>query len=245
MSSYTFSYQFYQHWTHTPEPVRTAIIQELTDITDLLQTDTPFESFIFSTHDLDAHLDALYHAHELQLEHELQQEEEPVKASHTDPHTEKMSSSDVETVVDNALDSALDNIKAPAVESDVPKDTPKKDITDHTLTILHHSDGGEVNSTEIDGTEIDSTDTDDTLIVDSIQVMNTPEQGATTDLLPVKYKLNTDKQAFIHELEMRIDDQLTEQMLHISEELKSWLRTEINSQLASKDLTADKTDNSP
>lgn len=239
MSSYTFSYQFYQHWTHTPEPVRTAIIQELTDITDLLQTDTPFESFIFSTHDLDAHLDALYHAHELQLE------EEPVKASHTDPHTEKMSSSDVETVVDNALDSALDNIKAPAVESDVPKDTPKEDMTDHTLTILHHSDGGEVNSTEINSTEIDSTDTDDTLIVDSIQVMNTPEQGATTDLLPVKYKLNTDKQAFIHELEMRIDDQLTEQMLHISEELKSWLRTEINSQLASKDLTADKTDNSP
>ena len=64
MSSYSFSHQFYQHWTQAPETVRTAIVQELIDITDLLQTDTPFEKFVFSIHDLDAHLDDLYCAHE-------------------------------------------------------------------------------------------------------------------------------------------------------------------------------------
>jgi len=60
MSSYSFSHQFYQRWTCAPEPVRAAITQELKDITTLLQADTPFESFEFNTHDLDAHVDELY-----------------------------------------------------------------------------------------------------------------------------------------------------------------------------------------
>lgn len=66
MSSYSFSPQFYQHWTQAPESIRAAIVQELTDITTLLQTETPFESFTFSTHDLDTHIDDLYDAHEKQ-----------------------------------------------------------------------------------------------------------------------------------------------------------------------------------
>ena len=66
MSSYSFSHQFYQHWTDAPEPVRAAIVQELTDITDLLQTQTAFEKFVFSIHDLDAHLDDLYCAYNLE-----------------------------------------------------------------------------------------------------------------------------------------------------------------------------------
>ena len=64
MSSYSFSHQFYQRWTCAPDPVRASIIQELTDITTLLQHDTPFETFVFSTHDLDDHLDTLYENHE-------------------------------------------------------------------------------------------------------------------------------------------------------------------------------------
>lgn len=63
MSSYSFSHQFYQRWTRAPEPIRAAIIQELTDITSLLQTDTPFEAFVFSAPDLDAHLNDLYKNH--------------------------------------------------------------------------------------------------------------------------------------------------------------------------------------
>src|SRR5690606_37465140 len=64
MSSYSFSHKFYQRWTCAPDPVRASIIQELTDITTLLQHDTPFETFVFSTHDLDEHLDTLYENHE-------------------------------------------------------------------------------------------------------------------------------------------------------------------------------------
>ena len=64
MSSYSFSHQFYQRWTCAPEPIRAAITQELKDITTLLQTETPSESFVFSTHDLDAHLDNLYENHD-------------------------------------------------------------------------------------------------------------------------------------------------------------------------------------
>ena len=60
MSSYSFSHQFYQHWTCAPETVRAAITQELKDITTLLQAETVFESFEFNTHDLDAYVDELY-----------------------------------------------------------------------------------------------------------------------------------------------------------------------------------------
>ena len=63
MSSYSFSSQFYQHWTCAPEPVRAAITQELEDITTLLQTETPFDSFEFNIQDLDDHLDDLYDNH--------------------------------------------------------------------------------------------------------------------------------------------------------------------------------------
>ena len=64
MSSYSFSHQFYQRWTCAPEPVRAAITQELKDIITLLQTQTPFESFVFSTPDLDTHVDELYDNHD-------------------------------------------------------------------------------------------------------------------------------------------------------------------------------------
>jgi hypothetical protein len=66
MSSYSFSHEFYQRWTGAPQSVRAAIVQELKDITALLRADTSFEQFVFSNHDLDAHLDDLYGAHEKQ-----------------------------------------------------------------------------------------------------------------------------------------------------------------------------------
>jgi hypothetical protein len=38
----------------------------------------------------------------------------------------------------------------------------------------------------------------------------------------------------IHELEVHIDDYLTEQMMQLSETLKSWLRAEVTRQLSEK-----------
>lgn len=60
MSSVSFSHEFYKHWMHTPQPVQAALVQELTDIIDFLQTDATFENFDFSIDDLDTHLDDLY-----------------------------------------------------------------------------------------------------------------------------------------------------------------------------------------
>ena len=67
MSSYSFSHQFYQHWTHAPKLVRAAIVQELTDINTLLQPDTELADFSFSEPDLDAHIELLYDAHNTEL----------------------------------------------------------------------------------------------------------------------------------------------------------------------------------
>ena len=41
-------------------------------------------------------------------------------------------------------------------------------------------------------------------------------------------------QQMIHELEVHIDDYLTEQMMQLSETLKSWLRAEVTRQLSEK-----------
>ena len=67
MSSYSFSHQFYQHWTHAPKLVRAAIVQELTDINTLLQPDTELADFSFSEPDLDAHIEALYSTYNTEL----------------------------------------------------------------------------------------------------------------------------------------------------------------------------------
>ncbi|WP_352339071.1 hypothetical protein [Psychrobacter sp. 16-MNA-CIBAN-0192] len=67
MSSYSFSHQFYQHWTHAPKLVRAAIVQELTDINTLLQPDTELADFSFIEPDLDAHIELLYDAHNTEL----------------------------------------------------------------------------------------------------------------------------------------------------------------------------------
>ncbi|WP_169393316.1 MULTISPECIES: hypothetical protein [Psychrobacter] len=63
MSSYSFSHQFYQRWTQTPEFIRSAIVQELADIATLLQFDTELQSHQFTVDDLDAHLNTLYQKH--------------------------------------------------------------------------------------------------------------------------------------------------------------------------------------
>ena len=66
MSSNSFSHQFYQHWTQLPEPVRSVIVQELTDINTLLQPETPLTDFVFSEPDLEARLQQLYATHDAQ-----------------------------------------------------------------------------------------------------------------------------------------------------------------------------------
>lgn len=72
MSSYTFSHQFYQRWTHAPEVIRRAITQELADISTLLQPETRLDTYQFSIEDLDAHLDELTREHGAKLKAEAE-----------------------------------------------------------------------------------------------------------------------------------------------------------------------------
>lgn len=52
MSSFAFSHQFSQRWLATPSPIKQTIIQELDDITTLLQPETDLESYRFSVPNL-------------------------------------------------------------------------------------------------------------------------------------------------------------------------------------------------
>lgn len=67
MPGYSFSHQFYRHWTHTPTSVREAIVDELSDIIDLLHPNTALAEFRFTQPDLDAHIDSLYTEHYAEL----------------------------------------------------------------------------------------------------------------------------------------------------------------------------------
>jgi|GEM_PF-3824580 len=67
MPGYSFSHQFYRHWTDTPNRVREAIVDELSDIIDLLHPNTALAEFRFTQPDLDAHIDSLYAEHYAEL----------------------------------------------------------------------------------------------------------------------------------------------------------------------------------
>ncbi|WP_250163236.1 hypothetical protein [Psychrobacter sp. WY6] len=53
-------------------------------------------------------------------------------------------------------------------------------------------------------------------------------------------KLSTTHQEMIRELEMQIDDYLSEQMMLMSENLKSWLRAEVTQNVSEDEAGTDK-----
>ena len=59
-----------------------------------------------------------------------------------------------------------------------------------------------------------------------------PKKGAAIDLSFKDPELSAAHETLIHELEMHVDDYLSEQMMQMSEDLKSWLRAEVSHQLA-------------
>lgn len=69
-------------------------------------------------------------------------------------------------------------------------------------------------------------------------VSDSINQSSAIDLSLADSKLNATHKDMIHELEMHIDDYLTDEMLQMSENLKSWLRAEVSRQLAEKQQTA-------
>ncbi|MBH0086848.1 hypothetical protein I6E84_11540 [Psychrobacter sp. SCQQ22] len=272
MSSYSFSHQFYQRWTCAPEPIRAAITQELKDITTLLQSDTPFESFEFQTHDLDAHIDELYENHEAEqaiakaiadkqeqaraaAEQQRVEEVQKIKAAEDAKLEEEAklkeeaklreeaeaAQKEQEKNATLAADKRNDDKPVVAVETNT-ENNANSSITDNSEknntqsmatenpTPNHKTISEHANTTEDHTVNNDSSTKNDS----AIKAIN--DKASTAIKLALKdAKLSTTHQELIRELEVQIDDYLSEQMMLMSENLKSWLRAEVIQNLSDQD----------
>lgn len=273
MSSYSFSHQFYQRWTCAPDPVRASIIQELTDITTLLQHDTPFETFVFSTHDLDAHLDNLYENHEAEqaiakaiaekqaqeraaAEKERLEEEQRLEKERLEKEKQTKAAVDAKQKEEETL-SAAEAAKQEQQHNEQPAHKQATSVDDNAssknITSKNDTDAVEkLEATKTDATKI-ATDTDKKSIQEPANIANVAnvansandhhmktviDKAVSDAAIPLSLKdtkLGASHPELIRELEMHVDDYLSEQMMQISENLKSWLRAELAQHLTEPD----------
>lgn len=274
MSSYSFSHQFYQRWTCAPEPIRAAITQELKDITTLLQSDTPFESFVFHTHDLDTHVDELYENHEAEqaiakaITDKKAQDKAAAEKQRLEEEQKRQAEEDAKRKEEAELEEAKLLAEAETAQKELEKNkqlATEKDNRDETeaATDKINADSDTINSTEENNsteanasehtaaknqvTDDKSSDnkriSDDNAVNDkpikndnSIKAIHDKASAAITLALK-DTKLSASHQELIHELEMQIDDYLSEQMMLMSENLKSWLRAEVTQHLGEQDTS--------
>ncbi|MGP5514923.1 hypothetical protein [Psychrobacter alimentarius] len=272
MSSYSFSQHFYQRWTCAPEPIRAAITQELEDITNLLQTETPFESFVFRTHDLDAHVDELYENHEAEqaIAKAIIDKQEKERAAVEQQRLEDEKSQAIAAAKQQEEDRRLEteataqkkSEKNVLSKSEADNNNPNASIAanDADNTGL---DGQKVESKSIESQKIKNTentgntsagtDTKPQTIAEpanptneasiktdsAIKAINT-KASAAISLALKDTNANTNHQALIRELEMQIDDYLSDQMMLMSENLKSWLRAEVTQHLGDQGMPVKK-----
>ena len=238
MSSYSFSHQFYQHWTLAPEAVRAAIVQELTDINTLLQPDTAFENFTFSEHDLDAHLNTLYNDHEIeQAAAKKIADEQAQQAAEQQRLEEEKEKVEVEAEKTKLINDQKAEKQIATAQQDKVEDNSIADTT---------ADSKTNNSRNYSNVNSNKDKVISALKINSIP--DTVQQGAakldTAINIPVNVpKLNQANEDLIHSLGIHIDDYLSEQMTQLSEDLKSWLREEITHQLSTHGQTTDNVDN--
>lgn len=243
MSSYSFSHQFYQRWTRAPEQVRAAIVQELTDITTLLQTDTPIEKFTFSLPDLDAHLDDLYSIHEAEQAAAKQKADEQAKRHAA---AEKQRLAEEKKAVDEKARAAakIEREEAKRQEEKLQKEQAQKeeratqlaaDKNNHAKVAQDTSEAASADSNVVNDKKNNADDSNDNINVTSDSptehTIVKPKKGAAIDLSLKDPVLSAAHEDLIHELEMHVDDYLSEQMTQMSEDLKSWLRSEVGRQL--------------
>ena len=250
MSSYSFSHQFYQRWTCAPEPVRAAITQELKDITTLLQPDTSFEDFTFNTHDLDAHVDELYDNYNAEqaiakaiTDKQEQEDAAAAKQKLEDEQKQKEAEEATRKEQEKNEQAALekDNDKELATNNDVVKVDTDKVVADSAVTDDLVTDNSsaktEKDASEAKNTESNTNDNKNadnktisgqahTLSDNHIKDINN-KASAAINLVLKDAKLDATHQQLIRELETQVDDYLSEQMMLMSENLKSWLRAEV------------------
>lgn len=270
MSSYSFSHQFYQRWTCAPDPVRASIIQELTDITTLLQHDTPFETFVFSTHDLDDHLDTLYENHEAEqaiakaiaekqakeraaAEKERLEEEQRLEKERLEKEKQAKAAVDAKQKEEETL-RAAEAAKQEQQHNEQPAHKQATSVDDNAssknITSKNDTDAvDKLEATKTDATKT-ATDTDKKSIQEPANIANVTngandhnmktviDKAVSDAAIPLSLKdtkLGASHPELIRELEMHVDDYLSEQMMQISENLKSWLRAELAQHLTEPD----------
>ena len=270
MSSYSFSHQFYQRWTCAPDPVRASIIQELTDITTLLQHDTPFETFVFSTHDLDDHLDTLYENHEAEqaiakaiaekqakeraaAEKERLEEEQRLEKERLEKEKQAKAAVDAKQKEEETL-RAAEAAKQEQQHNEQPAHKQATSVDDNAssknIASKNDTDAVEkLEATKTDATKT-ATDTDRKSIQEPANIANVTngandhnmktviDKAVSDAAIPLSLKdtkLGASHPELIRELEMHVDDYLSEQMMQISENLKSWLRAELAQHLTEPD----------
>ena len=240
MSSASFSHQFYQRWALVPDPIRAAIVQELTDIDALLQPETPPEQFVFSKPNLDTYLDTLYDTHaeddanknSAQATTEVTEHFASIEPKtdhpqqHSVTHTETKNSNQTNNNTDKADPSDRNHTDSSDAITDInTSDFQKVGIEDRKLE-SHPSENLE--SDKVAGSN-GKDDTDAQADAES-----SPNTMPSSERMPKTPKLIQDNEDLIHELGMHIDDYLSDQMTQLSEDLKSWLREEISRQLNDK-----------
>ena len=245
MSSYSFSHQFYQRWTCAPEPVRAAITQELKDITTLLKSDTAFESFEFNTHDLDTHIDELYdnyHAEQAiakaitdkqeQVEAEKQRLEEAQQKEAEAAQKEK-EENEQRASEKNSADK--DSVATEADKASSHKGIANITITRNTDKSIEKTASNTISSeSNISNSSVKNENADSKTLSEKIHVLSDEpikdinnKAGTAIKLALKDTQLDATHEQLIRELETQVDDYLSEQMMLMSENLKSWLRAEV------------------
>ena len=256
MPSYSFSHQFYRHWTQTPETVRAAIVQELTDIATLLQTDTSTQVFEFSIPDLDTHIDELYHAHRAQ-EAATQARADKAKAEQARLEKEQMDKAQAAKAEQDKIAKAkVEKEQAEAKAQQEQQEQAKKAYAEKEAAAQAQQEAAAPEPTQEaqpdappqiaksdDAKQPESTKDDQHRTAENNQAAatDTPKitaPASSADKETAAPKLNAPlserHEDLIQELGAHIDDYLSEQMTQLSEDLKSWLRAEISRQLADK-----------
>ncbi|MGE6362116.1 hypothetical protein [Psychrobacter glacincola] len=272
MSSYSFSHQFYQHWTCAPEPIRAAITQELKDITTLLQNDTPFESFVFNTHDLDTHIDELYENHEAEqaiakaitdkkaeeqatAEKQQREEQQKVKAAEDarlkesarlkeaadTAQKEQQKTEQIAAEKKNIADKTTAMNASDSESLSIDNTVEKNQNVEKSAATQSNADNHFVTSSENKTISEHANVAHDKHINDDHSIKAVNDKASAAIKLALKdAKLSTTYQEMIRELEMQIDDYLSEQMMLMSENLKSWLRAEVTQNLSEDEAGTDK-----
>ncbi|GAF61029.1 hypothetical protein JCM18903_988 [Psychrobacter sp. JCM 18903] len=269
MSSYSFSHQFYQRWTCAPEPIRAAITQELKDITTLLQNDTPFESFVFNTHDLDTHIDELYENHEAEqaiakviTDKKAEEQATAEKQQREEEQQQKVKAAEDARLKESARLKEVADTAQKEQQKTEQIAAEKNNLADKT-TAMNTNDASDSESLSIDNTVEKNQDVEksaatqsssenktisehanvanDKHINDDHSIKAVNDKASAAIKLALKdAKLSTTHQEMIRELEMQIDDYLSEQMMLMSENLKSWLRAEVTQNLSEDEVGTDK-----